>query len=1403
MLEKTIFDRYALDEQAGESDLLLEYHGRDTQTDQRVKVTAIKPKIVSAADFLSRFEPLVSTIARLKSPHAVPVIMSGEAEGQAVVVREHIEGQSLADLIAGGNGLAIDLAVNIARQLGEYLDALHRQGILQMVFNPEEIFLSAESVLRVMDLGLAQGLNIGVLLSKGKVKAGPYHAPELLRGEPADNRTDFFSVGVLLFTALTGKEPDAKALAGKTPTLADFYPSRLCPGSPPELDELVAKCLHPNPSKRIQSVAEFRNKLKEVQRGMEAGGRDTLLGMEDSLVGQTLGTYQLVERLGQGGMATVYKAYEPGLDRYVAVKVLPQFFANDPSFSHRFRREAKAVAQLSHPNIVPIYNFGEEGGITYIVMQLMEGGALKRERGQVYDWKDALRLLLPIARALEYAHQRGVVHRDIKPSNVLLTGDKWPVLADFGLVQMAEASAKLTGTGVGLGTPAYMSPEQGQGATVDARTDIYSLGIMFYEMVTGDVPFKADTPMAIVIKHLTAPMPLPRQVNPAIPKEIEEIILKATAKDPDGRYQTAEEMATAMDRALNRVAMPKEKPAPKEKAPAKEKIRVEKPAKKEKIRVAKPAFRLKLVYILAPLAVVLLILGGVFGPRWIASLGAKGAVTPTFTLAAPTATNPPTSVPTAIPLAWSRLSSGQFLLRDQLTAIALDPSDPEVLYVGTQNAGVYKSIDGGLSWQPVHNGLGRAPINALLIDPQNPQTLYAGASSGKLYKTTDGGISWQTLEPGVEQTADQSSALAMDSQDPLHLLFSDGWSLFVESKNGGESWNLINDSPDCYFNSLVISPLDAQRVFALGSCNSERGMYTSVDGGKTWNLTALKGDEVQPPFLVEITLQRKEFIYVNAGEGLTYVSADEGASWKPISQRSCNTLATDPHGGVVAYCSGKLVKTTDGGETWEVLSEDSTADGTVLAVSPQSSQVIYGGKHQLFVSSDGGLSWSERASGLGAFRAELSLAPSGAILLDEVSGYLHRSLDGGHNWEKIYDGGDGLAVGADGMLYRTEADYLKASPDGGKTWNQITLPLSTAGNRGYRVSAHPTMSGVIYLAYENPGHIFASADGGLHWEEYPWAWPAPRVDLGSDLGQADFFFGQGRVVYMIPWYQSFYSSEEGKASWRLCAESYWSSPGKYRFAIDPHDSNQVYLAVIGRGVFKSQDHCQSWTSAKNGLGSLFVNALAIDPNNPDTIYAGTDGGAYISFDGGQAWGEINDGLLGATVVYSIVVDPQSKVYAATPYGVFQLESEISNAPLPGSTPVPTWTALPVPFASPGAGGIPADPCYSLGFKADMSIPDGTIMKPGQTFDKTWLVENNGTCTWEAGFKFVFIGGEAMGGTTLTLSEAVLPGSQTMLSVPMVAPFKTGTFIGIWNMYTSRGEYFLKQNIFVNIKVEEQ
>lgn len=272
--------------------------------------------------------------------------------------------------------------------------------------------------------------------------------------------------------------------------------------------------------------------------------------------------YELFEQLGEGGMATIYRAHDTRLGRDVAVKVIRRDVFPPEHLGRilkRFKREALAIARLSHPNIVKVLDFGEADGMPYLVLEYQPNGTLKDRLGEPMPWRRAAELVLPIASALQHAHDHQIVHRDVKPSNILLNDAGEPMLSDFGIAGLLEGEAEgalTTGTGTILGTPEYMAPEQGLGKEADNRADIYSLGIVFYEMITGRAPFKADTPMALVLKHINDPLPRPSRFIRGLPEPVEEIFLKMLAKRPEDRYTDLNEFSTAIRQLLSVNALP-------------------------------------------------------------------------------------------------------------------------------------------------------------------------------------------------------------------------------------------------------------------------------------------------------------------------------------------------------------------------------------------------------------------------------------------------------------------------------------------------------------------------------------------------------------------------------------------------------------------------------------------------------------------------------------------------------------------------------------------------------------------------------------------------------------------------------------------------------------------------------
>jgi serine/threonine protein kinase len=273
--------------------------------------------------------------------------------------------------------------------------------------------------------------------------------------------------------------------------------------------------------------------------------------VEAKMTVRTIGRYEIRDELGEGGMGTVYLGFDPTLEREVAIKVLsPQLFMQDAEFSTRFEREAKTIASLDHSSIVPIYEFGEDEEWLYFVMRYMKGGTLNdRIRSGPMSLAETIPVFSRIGSALNKAHSRDIVHRDLKPGNILFDEDNDAYLSDFGIVKMEDTTGIKTQTGQTLGTPHYMSPEQLDGKPLDGRSDIYSLGVILFEMLSGEKPFDHESYPRIMVMHLTQPVPDIREKVPGLPGDVDSVIKKAMAKSPVERYASAGEMVAAMRRA--------------------------------------------------------------------------------------------------------------------------------------------------------------------------------------------------------------------------------------------------------------------------------------------------------------------------------------------------------------------------------------------------------------------------------------------------------------------------------------------------------------------------------------------------------------------------------------------------------------------------------------------------------------------------------------------------------------------------------------------------------------------------------------------------------------------------------------------------------------------------------------
>ncbi|MFL6203569.1 MAG: protein kinase domain-containing protein, partial [Thermoanaerobaculia bacterium] len=507
-----------------------------------------------------RFLREAQAVSQLDHPNICTLYEIDETgDGTLFLAMALYEGETLRERLDRGP-LPVAQAAEIAVQVAAGLAQAHKRGIVHRDVKPANIALTGEGQVKLLDFGIARLSGQSRLTRAGMaVGTAAYMAPEQFRGQPAEPRSDVWGLGVVIYEMVTGRVPfgGASNLEMVRAILqSDPAPmSQLLPGVPERLERIVARALSKPPAGRYASMEALAADLRSLG-GISLPEEDpdrTLLdvpvhedglhatGSPDRLLGRQVGPYRVSELLGSGGMGVVYKAEDTRLARTVALKFLPPELTRDPEAKARFTQEARAASSLDHPNICTILDLGETiDGQLYLAMPCYDGETLRsRIESGPLPVEEALDVALQTARGLAKAHRNGIVHRDLKPANLIVTGDGVVKILDFGLAKLV-GSAAISRTGSSLGTPAYMSPEQARGGEVDPRTDLWSLGVVLYEMLAGRRPFRGEREQAVIYAILNErPQPL-REVRPDVSGEVERIVDRLLAKDPEDRYPSTE-----------------------------------------------------------------------------------------------------------------------------------------------------------------------------------------------------------------------------------------------------------------------------------------------------------------------------------------------------------------------------------------------------------------------------------------------------------------------------------------------------------------------------------------------------------------------------------------------------------------------------------------------------------------------------------------------------------------------------------------------------------------------------------------------------------------------------------------------------------------------------------------------
>jgi serine/threonine protein kinase/tetratricopeptide (TPR) repeat protein len=556
--------RYQIQARLGQGGMGTVYRVLDRELDRIIALKTIRPDLASNAGALRRLKQETLLARQIAHRNVIRVFDLGVAGDQRFITMEYVEGQDLRSLREYRRKLPVDEVVEILSQIAQGLGAAHNEDVIHRDLKPQNVLISADNRVRIVDFGLARTFENTGMTHSGLILGTPaYMAPEQALGQAGDARADFFSFGIIAFELLAGELPFPSA------TLSESLVSRTrgrarsleaaAPDVPAWLARVVMKCLERNPEDRYVSAQEIVADLlardlcpfpvPDLNAGVLAPG--TMLGSR----------YRIEAEAGEGGMGKVYRATDLDLHRTVALKVVrPDLTGTRESFD-QLAHEIAIASQISHKNVLRIHDLGEASGLRFISMAWAEGedlGHLIKRTGPLPEDR-IVELAIQIGEGLEAAHEQGICHRDLKPSNILLNSAGQACIADFGLAQSVYSEPFATRTRTTLpsdsvsassmGTPRYMSPEQVDGADIDHRTDIYSLGLILYEMATGRIPFKDESILQTMTERLTSTPASPRLLNPALSEKLAHIILRCLQREPSQRYATVQELLADLRQA--------------------------------------------------------------------------------------------------------------------------------------------------------------------------------------------------------------------------------------------------------------------------------------------------------------------------------------------------------------------------------------------------------------------------------------------------------------------------------------------------------------------------------------------------------------------------------------------------------------------------------------------------------------------------------------------------------------------------------------------------------------------------------------------------------------------------------------------------------------------------------------